>query len=31
MSFYNTIKDDINTILKQDLLKKNYKLYFQVF
>ena len=25
MSFYNTIKDDINIILKQDLLKKNYK------
>ena len=25
MSFYNTLKDDINIILKQDLLKKNYK------
>ena len=25
MSFYNTLKDDINTILKQNLLKKNYK------
>ena len=25
MSFYNTLKDDINIILKQNLLKKNYK------
>ncbi len=25
MSFYNTLKNDINTILKRDILKKSYK------